>query len=807
MGCALALLCFCAIGVPVPGQPPLLTHVVILAQPRSVTTPLGSTVLFSVQTNAYYWYLYGYQWRHNGQTIPGATSLALTVSNIQLSDAGRYDVVVTGLLDGVTSSTAILSIGQPIQFVVQPQDASVVVGSSAAFHVEVTGDGPFTYQWLSNSVLGVAPPTSVEGPAYQGATTPTLVVGPASLTSGSTQYICEVTDAHGSPVRSRAARQIGSDGQCLTMTPLAGLASTVGGSADGTGNAARFYEPGGIVVDAAGNLYVADSGNHTIRKVTSSGLVTTLAGTTGSTGSKDGIGSAAWFYDPEGIAADATGNLYVADGYSIRKITPAGVVTTLAGSAENPGSSDGTGDAARFYGPNGIAVDAVGNLFVADTYNQTIRKITPAGVVTTFAGTAGSSGNADGVGATARFYKPFGIALDAAGNLFVADALNSTIRKITPAGSVTTLAGSAGNPGGSDGTGSVAHFYWPYGIALDADGILYVTDGMGSAIRKITPTGVVTTLAGGSSGSTDGVGSSAQFSWPWGIAVGANGTVFVADTSNNVIRQGVPTTLASRVSALSARGLAGTGDQTLIAGLISSGEGNKQLLLRGIGPGLASFGVSGVVADPVLTLFNSAGSPLQQNNDWGGTQTLINAFAQAEVFPLSPNSKDAALLTTLSGGTYTAHLTTAGGTGVALLEAYDADPGTPTTRLAGLSARDQVGTGDNILIAGFIITGNVSRTVLIRGIGPALAHYGVSGVLANPQLQVFQGSTLLAQNDDWGNDITLATVAAQVNAFALDANSKDAALLLTLPPGAYTAQVSGVGNTTGVALVEIYEVP
>jgi hypothetical protein len=391
--------------------------------------------------------------------------------------------------------------------------------------------------------------------------------------------------------------------------------------------------------------------------------------------------------------------------------------------------------------------------------------------------------------------------------LYVADALNSTIRKITPAGSVTTLAGSAGNPGGSDGTGSVAHFYWPYGIALDADGILYVTDGMGSAIRKITPTGVVTTLAGGSSGSTDGVGSSAQFSWPWGIAVGANGTVFVADTSNNVIRQGVPTTLASRVSALSARGLAGTGDQTLIVGLISNGAGNKQLLLRGIGPGLSSFGVSGVVADPALTLFNSVGAVLQQNNDWGGTATLINAFAQTEVFPLSPNSKDAALLATLPSGTYTAHLTTSGGTGVALLEVYDADPGTPTTRLAGLSARDQVGTGDNILIAGFIITGNVSRTVLIRGIGPALAHYGVSGVLANPQLQVFQGSTLLAQNDDWGNDITLATVAAQVNAFALDANSKDAALLLTLPPGAYTAQVSGVGNTTGVALVEIYEVP
>jgi hypothetical protein len=269
----------------------------------------------------------------------------------------------------------------------------------------------------------------------------------------------------------------------------------------------------------------------------------------------------------------------------------------------------------------------------------------------------------------------------------------------------------------------------------------------------------------------------------------------------------VPTTLAARLGSLSARGFAGSGDQTLIAGFAISGNSNKQLLLRGVGPGLSSFAVSGILADPALTLFNVAGTALQQNNDWGGTATLTNTFAQVGDFPLSPNSKDAALLTTLPGGTYTAHLTAQSGTGVALVEAYDADPGTPTSRLASLSARDQVGTGDNILIAGFVVTGNVSRTVLIRGIGPTLAHYGVSGVLANPQLQVFQGNTLLAQNDDWGGDTTLAAVAAQVYAFALDASSKDAALLLTLPPGAYTAQVSGIGNTTGVALVEIYEVP
>ena len=269
----------------------------------------------------------------------------------------------------------------------------------------------------------------------------------------------------------------------------------------------------------------------------------------------------------------------------------------------------------------------------------------------------------------------------------------------------------------------------------------------------------------------------------------------------------MPTTLAARLGSLAARGLAGSGDQTLIAGFVTRGDGNKQVLLRGVGPGLTPFGVSGVLADPALMLFNSTGSPLQQNDNWGGTATLTNAFAQVGEFPLSPDSKDAALLVGLPSGVFTAHLTASSGAGVALVEAYDADPGTPTTRLTSLSARDQVGTGDNILIAGFVITGNVSRTVLLRGIGPTLTRYGVNGVLANPQLQVFQGNTLLAQNDDWGGDATLAAVAAQVGAFDLDAASKDAALLLTLPPGIYTALVSGVGNTTGVALVEIYEVP
>ncbi len=326
------------------------------------------------------------------------------------------------------------------------------------------------------------------------------------------------------------------------VTTLAGVGSQ--GSADGTGSAARFLNPYGVATDSGGNLYVADTYNYTIRKITPAGVVTTLAGLAGSFGSADGTGSAAQFGHPTGIATDSGGNLYVADAYysTIRKITPAGVVTTVAGLAGSVGSTDGTGSAARFYNPSGVATDSGGNLYVADSYNCTIRKITPAGVVTTLAGLAGSFGSADGTGSAARFWEPKGVATDSAGNLYVADSINNTIRKITPAGVVTTIAGLAGYQGSADGTGSAARFNSPSGVATDSAGNLYVADTDNHTIRKITPAGVVTTLAGlaGSYGSADGTGSSARFYKPYGVATDSGGNLYVADTNNNTIRKGAP---------------------------------------------------------------------------------------------------------------------------------------------------------------------------------------------------------------------------------------------------------------------------
>jgi hypothetical protein len=318
------------------------------------------------------------------------------------------------------------------------------------------------------------------------------------------------------------------------VTTFAG--SGIQGSANGIGSAAAFNYPYGVATDAAGNLYVADRLNHKIRKITPAGVVSTFAGS-GSAGSADGTGVSASFNEPTALATDTAGNIYVVDLYNmkIRKITPAGVVSTLAGSGV-VGNADGTGTSASFNFPFGVATDLAGNVYVGDAYNHKIRKITPAGVVTTLAG-SGSAGSTDGTGTSAQFNTPTGVATDAAGNVYVGDRYNHKIRKITPAGVVSTLAGS-GSTGSANGTGASASFYYPSGIATDLADNVYVADLVNNKIRKITPAGVVTTLAGsGNGGSADGNGISASFNSPTSVATDAVGNVYVADQLNHKIRK------------------------------------------------------------------------------------------------------------------------------------------------------------------------------------------------------------------------------------------------------------------------------
>jgi sugar lactone lactonase YvrE len=320
----------------------------------------------------------------------------------------------------------------------------------------------------------------------------------------------------------------------LMVTTIAG--SGIPGFADGVGVAANFKYPAGIVMDGSGTIFVADAFNNKIRKITPSGAVSTLAGS-GEEGFADGTGARAIFNGPAGLAIDKNGNLYTAEfrGHRIRKITPEGVVTTMAGSGK-PGFADGTGAEASFNTPQGVAVDASGNVYVSESGNHRIRKISPSGVVTTVAG-SGKPGFADGTGAEANFKSPTGIALDAVGNVYVSDTGNHQIRKITPSGVVTTLAGS-GKPGFQDGQGTKASFNVPFGLAVDRNGNIYVADMGNHRIRKITPDGFVTTLAGsGKAAAEDGYSTAASFNLPWGVAIDEFGAVYVSDQENHKIRK------------------------------------------------------------------------------------------------------------------------------------------------------------------------------------------------------------------------------------------------------------------------------
>jgi sugar lactone lactonase YvrE len=352
--------------------------------------------------------------------------------------------------------------------------------------------------------------------------------------------------------RNDTVRKVTPVGTNWAVTTVAGLAG-VYGSANGTGSAARFYHLGGVAVDSAGNVYVADDRNDTIRKVTPKGVVTTLTGLAGVPGSADGTGSAARFSAPYALAVDTASNLYVADqgNHTIRKVSPVGsewLVTTLAGQAGVQGSADGMGTNAQFNFPLGVAVDTNGNVYVADGYNSTICQLTtPDGTnwdVTTLAGLAGSFSFADGTNSAARFNYPVGMAVDGAGNLYVGDNGNNVIREVTPAGVVTTLAGLPTNGAGSgDGAGSAAQFNLPVGVALDSAGNLYVGDQNNHTIREVTPAGVVTTLAGqaGVSGFLDATGTNALFHYPDGVALDGAGNLYVADSGNGAIRILTPT--------------------------------------------------------------------------------------------------------------------------------------------------------------------------------------------------------------------------------------------------------------------------
>ncbi|MGJ7612453.1 MULTISPECIES: NHL repeat-containing protein [unclassified Variovorax] len=392
----------------------------------------------------------------------------------------------------------------------------LVLQNNAGDDLKLSADGKFTFAT-----------TLVEGSGYK-----------VSVRTQPLWQFCTVTKDTGTASADVSDVTVACSAAAAKVETLAGTGSS--GTTDGKGTAASFFLPYGIALTKDGGLLIGDWGNNIVRKISPDADVTTFAGD-GGFATVNANGTKASFEDLASLTVDATGNAFVADagGHRIRKITPAADVTTVAGNGTNS-TTDGNGIGATFSKPVSVAVDAAGNLYVLEYGGGVVRKINPAGDVITLAGSS-PQGFANGTGTAAKFGSGYNIAIDASGNLYVADSSNHRIRKITPTGVVTTLAGT-GTAGAADGPGSSATFSDPRGVAVDADGNVYVADFGTSLLRRITPAGVVSTLAGqkGVMGGQDGIGAAATFNQPQGLTINAAGTLYVADTYGNLIRKVTP---------------------------------------------------------------------------------------------------------------------------------------------------------------------------------------------------------------------------------------------------------------------------
>jgi sugar lactone lactonase YvrE len=673
----------------------------------------------------------------------------------------------------------------------------------------------------------------------------------------------------------------GNGGRTWTVATFAGTPGVLGFQ-DGIGIAAQYSGPRGVAADGEGNLFLADTGNDTIREISAQGAVTTLAGTAGQAGGVDGTGAAARFNLPGGLAVDSQGNIYVADtgNDAVREISSQGAVVTLAGTAGQAGSADGSGAAARFNAPGGVAVDSAGNVYVADTGNDTVREISPQGAVSTLAGMPGQPGSADGTGSAAQFDAPGGVAVDGAGNVYVADTGNNTVREIAPGGAVTTLAGTA-DPvgGGGDGTGGAAQFNHPGGIAVDSSGNVYVADTGSSTLRRIAPGGVVTTLGGdaGQTGSSDGVGGAAQFNSPSGVAADGAGNVYVADTGNETIREGVLSAipyiyaqpqgqivnvgstivlsvLASGNSALSYQWdlngtpLSGeTGSTLAISNVQASTSGTYTVTVTGAGGKSVTSNPAYLAVGPLSVTTTIAAQPIPETITKGSTVTfMVNANGSMQQTAAPDSSGDKAQVfsgttyqwkfngknlsdghgihgaqgaelviegaTASDDGDYTCVVTTAGISNTSNAAGLEVVSTRSSGTLTDISARADVGFGSKVLSDGFTIAGSTSRTVLIQALGPALAARNIKNALPRPFLTLHQTRSghdvVLYSNTGWGSNPVLRKIAAAAYAVpVLQPGSADSELLVTLPPGSYTAKVSGESGDTGVAICAIYQLP
>lgn len=549
------------------------------------------------------------------------------------------------------------------------------------------------------------------------------------------------------------------------------------------------------------------------------------------------------FLWPDAIAVEpATHDLYIADRqlHRITRLTRDGGFVMKwgdTGTETNRFGLPGAGSArGQFNEPIGVALDSAGNIYTTEHENHRVQKFrvmrTASGWSVETLTTWGSIGSGPG-----QFGTPYGITVDPMNNVWVADGYNSRLQKFTTNGE---FLGQFVVRGATE-----PHLVVTW-VAFDRAGAIYVAvtsdpnpnyggNPANQRVEKFSPSGV-SLGRWGSSG-----GGPGQFQLPFGIAIrDAINRAYVADHHNRRIQIFAldsaaappvnrpppvpPNATLARLVNLSSRQFVGAGDanRAAMVGFVLVGSTERRVLVRAVGPGLAPFGIANPLANPRLQIFDRNGRLVLENDNWS-VADVGSAAERSPAFPLVAESLDAAVVGTLPPGAYTAHVTAASGSGVALIEVYDVGEARSSVaeRLGNLSARGFVEGGEGELAAGFVVSGNSPTRVLVRAVGPGLGAFGVTDVLSNPTLEVYASgsATPLARNDDWetpqlatphefvatAGDISTASRAA--GAFVLAGGSRDAALVLTLPAGGYTAVVRGAAGETGVALVEVFELP
>ena len=729
----------------------------ITAQPANASVGQGENVTFSVTATGTA--PLSYQWSRNGVAISGATGSTFVV-NAQPGLAGTYSVGVSNTVGSATSNGADLVVNTPPVFTFQPTSQTVLAGSTLALGVGATGGASFNYQWRKNGV------------AIAGATGSTLTLtGVTAADAGN--YDVYVSNALGLVGSSLAQITVTTTPVAPTIvvqpagrTALIGTSSLLSVAATGAPTPGYQWRKNGVEIpNANGSTFSFSS-----VQATDAGVYDVVI--------RSNVGSVTSAPAVFRVIARSYGGFYF------------GNFSGGAGSFGLYVRDDNTG-VFLGYIPGATAPVMSLDVLVEDSGGFTFSQV----AIADSTGSTGAPPRAAALGAV-TLVGAIGNEGVVAGSVFGGSnaALNGS--RAIDTGATASVAGYylAG------ATGSLATSYTIAGPNGQAFVVLRSGNASDGGIGSVTAGGAVSVVTNRSIISETIAPSTRILT---GTSSGAISATLSGGSESAVAMQ--------RLVNISTRARVGTGDAVAIAGFVISGEASKPVLIRAVGLtiGAAPFNIPGALAAPRLELFRGSTS-LAVNSGIAGNRTAIDAAGtQAGAFPLGASGADAAILTTLPPGNYTAVVSSATNTaGIALVEVYDLSAAAPGQKLLNISTRAAAGTAEATLIAGFVVPPGTAKRVLVRGVGPGLAPFNVGGLLAQPMLLLLSGSTTIAQNTNWNTSADAAAItaaSAQVGAFGLANN--DSALIITLAPGNYTAQVLGVGGTSGNALIEVYELP